>query len=126
MSFKLKSISENKCLFLRLIDPEYMQVKIEGQNASIFHKVFLYTDIDSLKDFFNEMADNWKGWKSERKWSSIEGDILIIATCSLTGTINLSIKLVHNLGCDDWWEFQTIFVVESGQLEDLAKQMSIL
>lgn len=126
MSVKLKSLSENKRLFLRLIDPEYMQVKIESQNASIFHMVFLYTDINSLKDFFNEMAVNWKGWKSEKKWSSLEGDVLIVATFSLTGNINLSIKLVHNLGCDDWWEFQTVFVIESGQLENLAKQMSIL
>ncbi len=126
MSFKLKSLSENKYLFIDLIDPEYIQVKIESKDVSICHKSFLYTDGNALKNLFKEMAVQWKGWPSDKRWASVEGDVSIIATFNLTGNVSLNIKLVHNLGSDDWWEFQTIFIIENSQLEDLEKQMSKL
>ncbi len=126
MNLKLKSLSENKYLFIDLIDPEYIQIKIESRDAKICHKSFLYKDGNALKNLFKEMAEQWTGWQFDKKWTSVESDVSIIATFNLTGSVSLSIKLIHNLDSDEWWEFQTIFIIENGHLEDLAKQISKL
>ena len=36
--------------------------------------------IGQLADYFAELAADWRGWKGERRWSSLEGDVELAAT----------------------------------------------
>lgn len=33
-----------------------------------------------LVSFFESMSHDWKGWKGERRWDSLEGDLSLVAT----------------------------------------------
>ena len=124
MSFNLKSSTEEKSLSLRLLEEEYIEIKIEGVDLNICHKSYLYTDGNALKNFFKDLADNWKGWGGDKEWSSIEDDFTLSASFKSTGHVLLTVNLVHNPGGDDSWEYKTTFDLECGQLDNVYKSIS--
>jgi hypothetical protein len=120
MNFKLKSSLENKTLLLEMVDADYIQIKIEGENISVCHKSYLYTDGKSLVNFFKNISELIG---QEKEWSSIESDFSLKTTTSKNGHITLKVKLIHNQDAFDWWEYQTSFDIEIGQMYNVTHFM---
>jgi Family of unknown function (DUF6228) len=75
-----------------------------------------------LPDFFSSLAKDWRGWKGERSWATLEEEFKLTATCDALGHIYLKFFLrpaytgLH-------WELNGILEVEAGQLESIAEDV---
>lgn len=121
MNFQIKANDENKFLSLNLINEEYLTVAIKKEDFSLVHTVFLYTDLNSLKKFFKSVSEASQTSSNPQTWSSVEEDLILHATYQSEESVNLKIKIVHNLGEHDWWEHQTSFYVERSVLQKLSQ-----
>lgn len=75
-----------------------VSVALEGLSAQ--REVYLYTSAD-LREFFNGLAENWRGWDGARTYESIEGDLLLEATH--TGShVKLHFTLQDPFSPEEW------------------------
>lgn len=59
-------------------------------NASLrFYEI----GIGGLPKYFGGLAANWRGWRGEREWESLEGGVRLIATHDRLGTVSLTAEL---------------------------------
>ena len=72
-----------------------------------------------LAAFFEDLADSWRGWRGERAFGSLEGDLDIRATHD--GHIRLAVSLRPVDGPGDWTVRATV-TVDPG--EDIATAAS--
>ncbi len=68
--------------------------------------------------FFDEMAANWKGWKGEKSWQSIDGSLTLKATSDSTGHVQLSIAMERFLD-----HLSVTLHLVAGQLEAISRQV---
>jgi hypothetical protein len=103
------------------IEGDYFRVEMTNPEYSGAVRVWAYTDAHGLADLFAIIAENWKGWQGEKKWSSIEGEFSIIATSDKLGHISLSVEMHHDFGATEPWQLKSTVVVDAGQLDAIAK-----
>lgn len=70
--------------------------------------------------FFDDLASHWRGWKGEKSWASLEGQLSFRATCDSLGHIQLRVRLRDDFGRAEWTVEGTL-ELEAGQLEALAR-----
>ena len=101
---------------------EYIRVSIKGHDLTAStSKVYIY-EPKHLTGFFADLAANWKGWKGEKAWNSIEEDFAITATSDRLGHIALKVTLKSGPYGDDW-AIEACIYVEAGQMEEIAKRV---
>jgi hypothetical protein len=76
-----------------------------------------------LEAWFRNMADDWKGWKDEKKWGDLEGRVLFSATTDSTGHVQVRVTLT---GQDYDSELRVNIMFEAGQLEGMANDVALL
>ena len=77
-----------------------------------------------LAAFFAELATDWRGWKGERTYESIEHDFRIVATHD--GHVRLKVRLWQS-GDPDGWTVETTFRIDAGeQLSRAAAEIAAL
>lgn len=76
-----------------------------------------------LAAWFQDMADDWKGWKGEKKWGDLESRVLLTATSDSTGHIKMKVTL---MGPDYDSELGVNIMFEAGQLEGVARDVALL
>jgi hypothetical protein len=77
----------------------------------------------SLGEWFKSMADEWQGWKGEKKWGDLESRVLLSATTDSTGHIKLKVTLA---GQDYDSELRVNIMFDAGQLESMAHDVALL
>ena len=70
--------------------------------------------------FFEDLAENWKGFDGEKQWSSLEGEFSLICISDSLGHFALEVTIRDNE--DTQYARKTIFI-ESGQLEKIALEV---
>jgi Family of unknown function (DUF6228) len=70
--------------------------------------------------FFNDLAEDWKGWSGEKRMESLEGHLAVSATSDSLGHISLRVKLRDIIPGTADWRAEGTLIVEAGQLERLA------
>ena len=70
---------------------------------------------------FERLASTWSGWKGTEEWKSIEGELVISATCDRTGHINLLFSLPVSAQSTYWSASAHVFI-EAGLLESLSHE----
>jgi hypothetical protein len=79
-------------------------------------------DGQGLPRFFQDLAENWKGWSGSKEWSSLEEELKIRACSDRSGKVLLTIELRHPHA--PWpWSVQGTLDLEAGQLDVIAKGM---
>jgi hypothetical protein len=68
---------------------------------------------------FNQVAEEWSGWKGEKGWGAIEGEFNLSATCDSLGHVTFVVELNPN-GHPPCWSANLSLVVDAGQLEGLS------
>lgn len=83
-----------------------------------FTDVYAFDPFDvNLVRFFEDLAENWKGFDGEKKWSSLEGEFGLDCTSDNLGHFALEATIRNNE--DTRYARKTIFI-ESGQLENIS------
>jgi Family of unknown function (DUF6228) len=73
--------------------------------------------------FFGELAESWRGWNGEKKWSSMEGEYQLLAIRDSLGHITLSAILRSDPSLiAPCWQASVSVMVEAGQLERLHRE----
>jgi hypothetical protein len=72
--------------------------------------------------YFDDLAANWKGWKSAKVWSDDSGAVDFSATHNGMSEIHLVVKLRPFYGNDDGgtWELRVVVPIEAGRMPDIA------
>jgi uncharacterized protein DUF6228 len=68
---------------------------------------------------FAEMARQWSGWKGDKAWESLEGEMRLRCSHDRLGHIRIAIELQS--GPYDWeWHVRAAIMAEAGQLDRIA------
>ncbi len=98
---------------------EYYCASIRGHNLSAFTKVYAFEPHETMTQFFESLAANWAGWRGEKQWSSLEGELSFVCTSDSLGHVALEITLACGLSEDDW-SVRKVVHLEAEQLEQVA------
>lgn len=87
-----------------------VSVALDGLSAH--REVYLYTSAD-LREFFNGLTTDWRGWTGTRTYESIEGDLLLEATH--TGSrVKLGFTL-QDPSCPEEWCVRGTVTIDAGE-----------
>ncbi len=98
---------------------EYYRVTVNSKNLAATAKVYAYQPGSQLIHFFDDLAANWKGWKGEKQWQSLEGEFTLSCESDSLGHILMEVSLISGFYEDDW-NIKVPIVLEAGQLEKIA------
>ena len=76
----------------------------------------------TLPVFFHDIASNWRGWRGEKRWESIESDLKLTCTSTSLGSINVAVEFDSYLADPFIWSVRCSLMLESWQLDVLALQ----
>jgi hypothetical protein len=79
---------------------------------------------EALAQFFDGLAESWRGWHGERTYESIEHDLRIVATHD--GHVRLKIRLWQSTDPDGWTVDTTLRLDPGEQLSELSRDISDL
>jgi hypothetical protein len=118
----LKSAQDGTMLELFDRGGDYFGVRIDGPAIRATAQVY---DCDTvhLKEFFADMAAQWKGWPGEKGWQSLEQELKLAATNDSIGHIRLAIQMRSGHYEYDWTVSAAI-LLEAGQLDGIAKSVA--
>jgi hypothetical protein len=85
--------------------------------------VWGYTDCEYLVQFFQAIANEWRGWKGIKEWASIEGEFRLEAESDNLGHVILTVHL-NDPSEPEPWSAKLSLGLEVNQLEEISKSMS--
>ncbi len=101
---------------------EYYRVILKAKDLTASAKVYAFEPHSELAQYFSDLAVHWKGWKGEKKWSSLEGEFTLSCNSDGQGHIAMEVILKSGLYEDDW-TVQTELNIDAGQLEEIASNI---
>ena len=73
---------------------------------------------EDLVVFVESMEQDWRGWRGQRRYESLEGDLAL--TAEHDGHVRLTVELCEHIG----WHVQADFTLEPGeQMAKSARQL---
>lgn len=96
-------------------------VTLEGHGFSATAQVGNPEQGVSPVRLFDEMVSEWTGWKGEKGWGALDGEMSLVATTDSLGHISLEVSLDPRDGPPEWYASLTL-VLEAGSLERLAAE----
>lgn len=78
----------------------------------------------SPQRLFQQISNDWRGWRGEKEWQAIEGECGIKATSDALGHITLSVDL-HPYPGAELWHVNMKVVVDAGSLDLLASEAKL-
>jgi hypothetical protein len=121
---KIRSAHDGTTLAFFDYHGDSYKVTLRGPNCEATASVYAYQPYGlSFVSFFQGLAHDWSGWKGEKKWLSLEGELELSATIDLTGHVNLKVRIKSDPYPYYGWSFSTTLLLEAGQLEQIARQI---
>ena len=125
----VKIPSTNAAASLRFSDFDGSHFTVTLTSPALSAAVVVYAvpdlgtkDIEALVSLFKAMSENWKGWEGALSWSSLEGELSILATSDRLGHVNLRLKFREYEGPIPW-SAEADFALEPMQVEQAYKQL---
>ncbi|HLG10053.1 MAG TPA: DUF6228 family protein [Gaiellaceae bacterium] len=78
----------------------------------------------SMPDFFDALAQEWRGWSGERTWEAYEGGLRLGATIDALGHVSLGVELRERSA--DGWLVRGDVPLDAGQLDQVARDVRSL
>ena len=101
---------------------DYLDIDFCSRHLSCQLSVWLHDgDRNSLAALFSEMAEDWRGWKADKKWISAEADLQLICCADRLGHISIEVEFSQQRSSEPWFSTFTV-TTEAGQLERLARE----
>jgi hypothetical protein len=78
--------------------------------------------------YFDQMAEDWRGWDGARDWRDDQGGVMLSATHNRMDLIQLTVLLRPFYGADgpDTWELRVVIPIEPGAMTDIARKAHLL
>lgn len=97
---------------------DYFTATFAAEGLRAMSRIDAYLS-DGLPKLLAELATDWRGWRGERKWASLDNDLILSFSHDGLGHVNVKIHL--QFGLQDWvLSAQTS--IDAGQLESLARK----
>ncbi|HVF46551.1 MAG TPA: DUF6228 family protein [Pyrinomonadaceae bacterium] len=96
---------------------EYYRVTLRDEGLVASMKVYAFVPTaESLDRFLRAIAENWRGWSDEKRWSSLEGEFRLACTHDGLGHIRFEATLDSPVG----WFVSSRVTVAAGDLDHIA------
>jgi hypothetical protein len=104
-----------------------VRLQVPGLQASLRVSAHYATGFDDLVAFFRAVASDWRGWRGERTYESLDHDLRLIATHDGHGHVRLAAQLWSSESAE--WSMTTAFRLDPGEemtrvAEDVAALLS--
>jgi hypothetical protein len=117
-TFEIKSTTDATRVQLKATSRGFIAVAVTSGDLVASAEVAHLGGGDGIRDYWADLAKNWRGWRGEKAWGTVEGDLILSATSDRTGHVTLVVTLAH--GAPWTWRTEAIVAIEAGQLERLA------
>lgn len=124
--------TDDKYLLLTPLDPMdappqslVAELQLDGLTASVIVVHHYASGFQDLADFFDQHAQDWRGWQGVREWSSLEGDLRVEARHEF-GHVQLRItvrKALADWGSDGWVATGDLTIDTGEQLTGVAADL---
>ena len=126
MNFEIKSDNEYRIVFSdRSYDSEgwltHYTVSLYSPHMSGAVRVENSPYGVSPEKLFKSIENEWRGWKGEKSWGSLEGEFDLCAVSDSTGHITLTARIFSGLSVPSS-RLETELNIESGRSDIIAKQ----
>ncbi len=108
LSFEVISRDAGETVFLASVSAGFFSGKVEATTFVSGAPTLL----------FDEMAADWKGWKGEKSWQSIDGSLTLKAVSDSTGHVQLIVAMENFLD-----HLSVTLHLVAGQLESISRQV---
>lgn len=127
--------TDDKHLLLTPLDPMdappqslEAALRLEGLTASVVVVHHYASGFRDLADFFEQQAQDWRGWEGVREWNSLEGDLRIEARHEY-GHVQMRVTVRKSLaewGNDGWVATGDLTIDPGEQLTCVAADVKAL
>jgi Family of unknown function (DUF6228) len=99
-------------------------VRVTDHNLSAVTGVYAgYVHSNPVK-LFADMARQWRGWKGELSWSSLDSEMTLACSRDRLGHVAIRVRLrPRHMPYD--WQVEATVMTEAGQLEAIAKRATL-
>jgi|tagenome__1003787_1003787.scaffolds.fasta_scaffold18085536_2 hypothetical protein len=87
---------------------------------------FYEIGLGALDEFFAGLASDWRGWKGERSWVSLEDAVELEASHDGLGTVTLKVRLRTEAFAVHRWSASAELMLDAGGLDRLAREARLL
>ena len=101
-----------------------MRLRVPGLDASLRVSAHYATGFDELVAFLNGLASDWRGWRGERTYESLEHDLRLTATHD--GHIRLVVQLRETSVPDGWSATGAVQLDPGEQMTSAAQDVAAL
>ena len=90
----------------------WVRLRVGGLDASLQVSSHYATGFTELVGFFRELAADWRGWRGERIYESMEHELRL--TASHDGHVRIAVQL-HRSNLPEEWSASGAFSVDPGE-----------
>lgn len=105
--------------------PDYIKVSLRSAGLEAASTIFVYGKSE-MADFFQGLADSWRGWTGTQEWSSINHDLEFSCTHDGIGEVTVIATLRPYPPLDRWKASITFALDGASALERLASDLRAL
>ena len=121
-SLTIASTKSDRKLVFSKFDGENFQVSLLG-TVTCSVPVYGYAPhSEKVSEWLQTLSKHRTPWDGELRWSSLETEFEILASCSSLGQVNFEVNLWVNAGAEEESQIKTFIVSELGQLEKIGKE----
>ena len=113
--------SDRKLIFSDF-DGERFKVSLEGVIETSISVYGYAPHSENLSEWFKALGALGKPWENELRWSSLEIEFEISATCSNLGEVCFHIQIWHSAGSNEESKIETYIISELGQLKNIGNE----
>ena len=127
--------TDDMCLLLTPLDPPdappqslTAELHLDGLAASVVVVHHYASGFRDLVHFFEQQAQDWRGWEGVRQWESLEGDLKVEARHEY-GHVQLRVtvrKMLPNWGNNGWLATGDLTIDPGEQLTRIAADVKAL
>ena len=116
----IKSVVSGRELVLHGPRPFEFTAELRGGPAMAMTDVYSPPDYNYLAGFLEELAALDAPWKEARRWSSLDKELRLSATCTSLGRVQFTVQLEPQLGGEEGWSVTADIAYDFGMLPSLA------
>jgi len=75
----------------------------------------------SLTEFFDDLAEHWRGWDDVKVWRAYEGGLALLCSHDGLGHVTITVELHEAAGIG--WFVRAPVPLDAGQLEQVARDV---
>jgi hypothetical protein len=118
---ELHSTASDRCLVIGKMQGPLFPVELSGSPVTARTQLWVEYDAPELAGFLQQLGAQREPWSGEKVWNSLEGDLSLVVTCSITGVVTILVSLSGSPGSSEAWTVTAGIDLGFGELERIAR-----